>query len=97
MSTATKKAQAKQSRARPVELTVDGQVREGGMFLRTGYADGEVEHDGKTWKIEYAVSTGGSVLVTLSREGIDGWTTYLMSPEGIMRAACNLHFAKAPE
>lgn len=78
----------------PVTLAVDGQVRDGGMYLRTVHASGEVERDGETWEIEFAVTMKGSMLVTLKREDADQWTTYSVSPEGMMRAVCAAHFAE---
>jgi hypothetical protein len=89
-----KTAKKVETTGRPVTLAVAGTVRDGGMHLRTVHASGKVEHDGVTWKVEYAVTMGGTPLVTLSREGVEGWTTYSLGIDGILRAACNVHFER---
>lgn len=86
----------KDTASAPVPLTVEGHVREGGMYLRTEHASGEVEHDGEAWEIEYAVTMAGTPMVTLQRKGAEQWTTYTIRADAIMRAVCDAHFAKVP-
>lgn len=93
----TRKSVLAKKNIRTVALSVVGQMREGGMYLRAVHATAETEQDGAAWTAEYAVTMNGSVVVTLQRKDSEEWTTYLLSAEGIMRAVCDHHFATPTE
>lgn len=64
-----------------IELTAH--VSDNKLHLRQSYANAELE-DGT--KVEIATNIDGSTLATITRQGKEGWRTYVITPQAFVEA-----------